>query len=452
MVRILDHGAATTVIGPSATRRFDGESALLLRAVLDIHARPMSRRQLFEALAVYTGQAVDDLPAAPIDELVALLAQDGVLVAPPPPAVRPVLGRRVVLGISGAVAASDTPAVIRGLHAIGVEVRVALTRNAARMVSRAALEALTHQTVWTSMWQRGAPVPHIALAAWAEAVVICPASATTIARIAHGDASELVAAIAMAARAPVVIVPSMNEAMYVSPAVQDNLQQLREHGRYVAHPALGVELADAPADRLPMLGAAPPASAVIELVRHVLREVARAPENAHDWEQLWARTPAAQMPWYVQALEPAIVEALAACGRGRLLDVGTGDGVVAIAAADLGFQVTASDLAPSALGAARRRAGGRPILLVLDDITASRLDGEYDVIVDRGTLHVLSRERREVYAAAVRARLAPGGAILIVAHVAVGDELAALFPGCSVARGAETSLAGSAARLYVLRR
>src|SRR5262249_8596688 len=147
VVRIVDHGASTTVIGRDAVRRFDGDSAALLRAVLEIHARPVTRTQLFAELARRAGTAPAELPAQPIDELIALLEGDGVVVvaqAPSPlsPAIAAGL-RRVVLGISGAVAAVDAPAVLRGLQGTGCDVRVALTRNAARLVSRSALEALT---------------------------------------------------------------------------------------------------------------------------------------------------------------------------------------------------------------------------------------------------------------------------------------------------------------------
>src|SRR5678816_2580275 len=123
-------------------------------------------------------------------------------------------------------------------------------------------------------------------AEWADLVVVCPASATTVSRIATGDCSDLVAAIVAATRAPVVVVPSMNDAMYGSPAVAANLQTLRDHGRYVVHPALGVEVAHRPHARTAMLGPAPPAGAVLDIVRHLLRDVARPrlPDGAQGWE------------------------------------------------------------------------------------------------------------------------------------------------------------------------
>jgi 3-polyprenyl-4-hydroxybenzoate decarboxylase/SAM-dependent methyltransferase len=486
VVRIVDHGTSTTVIGPTAVRRFDGDSAALLRAVLEIHARPVARPELLAELAARAGTEHPlQLPAGPIDELVALLVSDGVLVTAPAPPVpsAPAGLRRVVLGISGAIAAIDAPAVIRSLHAAGCDVRVALTRAAARFVSRAALDALTHHAVWSSLWQRDAhaPVPHVSLAEWAELVLVYPASATTLSRIATGDCGDLVAAIVVATRAPVVVVPSMNDAMYESPAVKANLAVLRDHGRHVVHPALGIEVAHRPHARPQLLGPAPPAGAVIDIVRHLLRELAvrpRVPDTARGWEQLWASTPAERLPWHAEALDPPLAETITAHhvpGR-RLLDLGTGDGVVAIAAAQRGFRVTAIDVAPSALARARARAdqaGARAIVFVLDDITAPRIGGEYDassaaghgdgfdVAVDRGLLHGLPRDRWPAYAAGVTALVAAGGTLLLVAHEPgaqlgtqplAADELRALLPAFELVRTAPTTLAGAAARLFELTR
>jgi SAM-dependent methyltransferase/3-polyprenyl-4-hydroxybenzoate decarboxylase len=472
VVKIVDRGASTTVLGPELVRRFDGDSAALLRAVLEIHARPVGRGELFAELARRAGTPAGELPARPIDELVALLVEDGVLVAARPAPVPAGPPRRVVLGISGAVAAVDAPALVRGLQAAGCEVRVALTRDAGRLVSRAALEALTHHAVGTGLWQRagGAGVPHVELAEWAELVVVSPASATTLSRIATGDCSDLVAAIVAATRAPVVVVPSMNEAMYGSPAVQANLQVLRDHGRHVVHPAHGVEVAHAPRARRAMLGPAPPADAVVDIVRHLLGAAPhpRLPDGAHGWERLWATAAPRQLPWYADAPEPPLAEALAghaaraAPGR-RLIDLGTGDGVVAVAAARLGFEVTAVDIAPSALGRARDRAeaaGAPPIAFLLRDATApwpAALGGAFEVAVDRGLLHCLPVDQRAAYAAAVTARVAPGGALLVVAHgpgVELGthpvtaDELRALLPAFELVRAAPTALAGAPAQLF----
>jgi 3-polyprenyl-4-hydroxybenzoate decarboxylase len=485
VVRIVDHGGRTTVIGPEAARRFDGDSAALLRAVLEIHVRPVSRTRLLAELAARAGVTPAPAPPSqpeeptppsievePIDQLVALLVADGVLVTARKSPARPAgARRRVVLGISGAIASIDAPQVIRGLYAAGCDARVALTRSAAKLVSRAALDALTHHQVWGGLWQRSAelPVPHVNLAEWAELVLIYPASATTLSRIATGNCSDLVAAIATATRAPVVVVPSMNDAMYESPAVQANLAALRDHGHHVVHPALGVEVAHPPHARTSLLGPAPPPSAVLDIVRHLLRELAatpRVPATARGWEQLWATTPAEQLPWHTTALDAPLTAAITAHhapGR-RLVDLGTGDGVVATAAAQCGFHVTAIDIAPSALGAARDRADRaevQAIVFVLDDITAPRLDGRFDVAVDRGLLHSLSRDRWPAYAAGVDRLVAAGGALLVVAHppgtelgtyAVTAADLQALFAGFEIVRSVPTTLAGATAEVFELQR
>lgn len=469
IVKIVDHVDATVVLGPSGALRFDDTSAALVRAVLEIHARPTTRAALFAELAVRSG---GEVPAEPVDHLLALLERERVLVpvARAPAAAPPLPGRRVVLGISGAVAAVDAPALVRGLHALGCDVRIALTRTARRFVSVPALDALTHHRVWRGLWatQRPeAPVPHINLAEWAELVVVWPASATTLARIASGDCSDLVSAIAIATRAPVVLAPSMNDAMLGAPPVQDNLDRLRAHGRWIVHGSLGVEVAHRPEDRTPMFGPAAAPSAVIEIVRHLLTQVVPRPplpDDAAGWERLWSTTPEDQLPWTRDPLDPALVRALevaAAPGR-RLLDLGTGTGTLALAAARLGYRVTATELSATALGRARARAveADLPILFALDDVCASRLDGVFEVVVDRGVVHCLPPARRAAYASTIAAHTARGGTLLVVAHTAgelathpiTAAELAALLPGFEVAAVTPTTLSGGAAHLIELRR
>lgn len=452
VVRVVDRGDDTIVLA-KVTRVFSGDSAALVRAVLEICAHPVTREELIAELAACAGT---DVPEAPVDQLLAMLVEDQVLVEPRPAPAVPLV-RRVVLGITGAIAAVDAPALVRGLHALGCEVRVALSRSARRFVAPAALEAITHHPVLAGMFDARARVPHVELAEWAELVVICPASATTLARIAAGDCSDLVAAIACATRAPVVVVPSMNDAMYASPAVQRNLDTLRGDGRWVVHPALGVEVAHAPDRRRALLGPAPPAPAVLDVIRHVLAQQPPAvPRDAAGWEQLWAHV--ATPPWHADALEPPLADALAA-RTGRLVDLGCGDATVAIAAARRGFRVTATDVSPSALARARARAGELPILFALDDVTATRLDARFDVVVDRGLLHCLPREAWAGYARSVASLVAPGGALLVVAHQPGGaagttgptdDELVALLAGFELVRTAPAALSGRDAMMFEL--
>src|SRR5690606_19636047 len=107
-----------------------------------------------------------------------------------------------------------------------------------------------------------------------------------------------------------------------------------------------------------------------------------------------------------QALRPGV----------RALDVGTGLGVVAIELARRGGQVVATDVSTAALTRARERAGAAAIVWLRDDITDSRLLGEFELVVDRGCLHVLTPEQAQAYAAAVARLTAPGGVLLLKTH------------------------------------
>jgi SAM-dependent methyltransferase/3-polyprenyl-4-hydroxybenzoate decarboxylase len=468
IVRVIDHADSVTVISPSGTARtFTGDSAGFVRAVIEIHAKPVTGGQL---IAELSRRAEADVPANVVDEVIDLLVQDGVLVrhARAVPVTPVFASRRVVVCITGAIAAVDGPAIVRGLYALGCDVRIALTRAARKFVAVEALEAITHHQVWRGMWQRDArtPVPHINLAEWAELVLVCPASATSIARIASGDCSDLVSAIVAATRAPVVVVPSMNDGMFESPAVQDNLETLREHGRRIVHPAHGVEVAHDPHARRALLGPAPPPQVIIEIVRHVLAEIAphpRLPADPDAWERLWSTTATAHLPWHGDALDAPLAAALDArkvSGR-RLVDLGTGAGTVAIEAARRGFTVTATDVAPTALGRARERAGELPIVWVLDDVTACRLPGPFDVAVDRGLLHCLPRDRWPAYAAAVTNVIAPGGSLLLVAHEPGGElattpvtdaDVRGLLSSFELVRSVPSTLSNHGARLFELER
>jgi len=460
VVRVFDRGETTTVIGATGTRTFEGDSAALVRAVLEIHGTPCDRARLFAALAQASG---GEVPAAPVDQLVELLVADRVLIDVVAPKQKPASEpRRVVVAITGAIAAIDAPSLIRALQASGCVVRAAVSKTAKKLVSIAALEALTHHRVASGIWERRErqEVPHIELAEWAELVVVCPASATTIARIAHGECSDLVAAIAVATRAPVVIVPSMNDAMYASPPVQANLETLRGHGRVVVHPALGDEVAHAPDARRAMFGPAPPAGAIADIVRTVLAETPRKPllpTDAAGWERAWASN--APRPWRIDALDAPLAEAIARAGGTTLLDLGCGDGVVAIHAATHGLHVTATEISPTALGLARERAGTLPILFVLDDIRTTRLRERVDIAFDRGVLHGIARSDRAAYATAIERLVVR--TLIVIAHTAdvglgthpvTAADLEAMFPAWRIDRATATELAGKPATAFELRR
>jgi phosphopantothenoylcysteine decarboxylase/phosphopantothenate--cysteine ligase len=171
---------------------------------------------------------------------------------------------------------------VRLLLERGYDLRIMMTRTARRFVRTEALEALTHRKVYRGLWDRDAecPVPHINLAEWAGAVLIYPATATTVSRIARGDCSDLVAAVALATAAPVLLATSMNAGLSTSPPVRRNLEQLRSDGFAFVEPALGMALASQPERRNPILGPAPPPRVVADLLELMLRERDAAPSGA----------------------------------------------------------------------------------------------------------------------------------------------------------------------------
>jgi 3-polyprenyl-4-hydroxybenzoate decarboxylase len=274
--RIIEHGDEVVVLGQDGyARTLSGDSARLATAVLNYVTVPRTRAEIFAHLQTLTGSPVE--PAAVVSELLTLLCDSGVF-EPPRPEPEPCPApqrRRLVLGLCGAMAAVRAPELLLRLFARGFELEVAMTRAARRFVAPLGLQALTHREVHTSLWgssRRGVqeqPAPHIWLGDWAELMLVWPASATTLFRIAHGDCSDLVAAIAIAARVPVVLVPSMNLRMYSSPAVQRNLSQLRADGFYVVRPGRGFEVAQAPAARTLGYGPSTAVDAVAELARFV---------------------------------------------------------------------------------------------------------------------------------------------------------------------------------------
>ncbi|HEU0012559.1 MAG TPA: bifunctional phosphopantothenoylcysteine decarboxylase/phosphopantothenate--cysteine ligase CoaBC, partial [Longimicrobium sp.] len=152
---------------------------------------------------------------------------------------RPFAGRRVVLGVTGGIAAYKAVAVARDLALYGAEVDAVLSAGALEFVRPLSFEALTGRPAHTSMYPAGDPLLHIRLAREAAAVVVAPATANFISRAAAGMADDLLAAVLLATPAPVVVCPAMNDRMYAHPQTQANLERLREIGYRVAGPAVG---------------------------------------------------------------------------------------------------------------------------------------------------------------------------------------------------------------------
>lgn len=477
IVRIYDVGEITVLLAKDGRgHELAGDSARLARAVLAFLEVPHTRFEIFAHLESLVGGPIEH--AAVVEDLVAMLL--GVEAIEPATPVAPRAQRhgpafRVVVGLTGAVASMYAPSLVQALLDRHWQVRVAATAEALRFVSTDSLEALTHHRVVSDLWptDQALPVPHINLAEWADAVLVCPASATTIARLATGDYGSIVSAVALATRAPVMIVPSMNAAMYASPSVQRNLAQLVDDGVHVVHPVAGIEVADAPEERVPTLGAAPPSVVVVQLFDTMMRARAKrgelSPRGADDWDAVYRR-PADDLPWHRDALDDDMLAELqrVAPGPTSVLDVGTGLGTFAVECARLGHRVVATDLSPRALERARGLAPDALVVWLHDDVTTSRLQATFSVVVDRGCLHLLTTDEARAYAATLQRIVAPGGHVLLKtladttapsrgARAYDAARLLALF-GDAFAVDAEhaSTLPGPsetpAARLFVLRR
>jgi phosphopantothenoylcysteine decarboxylase/phosphopantothenate--cysteine ligase len=152
---------------------------------------------------------------------------------------RPFTGRRVLLGVTGGIAAYKSITVARELTLAGAEVDVVLTPSALEFVRPLSFEALTGRPVHTTPYVPGDPLAHIRLARDARVVVVAPATANFLARAAAGMADDLLASVLLATEAPVVLCPAMNDRMYAHPQTQANLHRLAEIGYRLAGPAVG---------------------------------------------------------------------------------------------------------------------------------------------------------------------------------------------------------------------
>ncbi len=147
--------------------------------------------------------------------------------------------RRVLLGVCGGIAAYKAAALCSALVQRGDEVDVVMTGSAARFIAPLTFAALSRRPVSTSAWDAPETIPHIALARSADVVAVVPATADTIARLALGMADDLLTAIALATRAPLVVAPAMNAEMYAHPATQAHLAVLRARGATIVPPGEG---------------------------------------------------------------------------------------------------------------------------------------------------------------------------------------------------------------------
>jgi phosphopantothenoylcysteine decarboxylase/phosphopantothenate--cysteine ligase len=149
--------------------------------------------------------------------------------------------RRVLVAVTGGIAAYKVPELVRALIRGGASVRCAMTAEAREFVSPMVLQSLTGHPVRSRLFDPSeeSEIDHIALADWAELVVVAPATANTLAKLAHGLADDLVSAVALASRAPILVAPAMNVNMWEHPATRQNLDTLRERGVSCVGPDVG---------------------------------------------------------------------------------------------------------------------------------------------------------------------------------------------------------------------
>ena len=151
------------------------------------------------------------------------------------------MNKRIILGVSGSIAAYKSPDIVRRLQDLGAEVRVILTSGGREFVSERSLQTVSKNKVHDNLWDSEAELSmgHIELAKWADVVIIAPASANTIAKLCHGKADDLLSTVILATNASVMVAPSMNQQMYSSLAMKDNLKLLQKRGVRIIDPGFG---------------------------------------------------------------------------------------------------------------------------------------------------------------------------------------------------------------------
>ncbi len=148
-------------------------------------------------------------------------------------------GRRIVLGVTGGIAAYKAVEVCRRLVDAGAHVVPVMTKGAEHFIGRTTLSALASEPVQTSLWDEASPIPHTRLGQTADLVLVVPATARLLGAYAAGLSTDLLTNTLLATRAPVIVCPAMHTEMWEHPAVQDNLATLRRRGVHVVEPDEG---------------------------------------------------------------------------------------------------------------------------------------------------------------------------------------------------------------------
>ncbi|PPT48698.1 bifunctional phosphopantothenoylcysteine decarboxylase/phosphopantothenate--cysteine ligase CoaBC [Xanthomonas arboricola] len=154
---------------------------------------------------------------------------------------RPLDGQRLLLCVGGGIAAYKSLELVRRLRDAGAQVQVAMTSGAQQFVTPLSFQALSGQPTRTTLWDSAAEqaMGHIELARWADQVIVAPATADLLARLAHGLADDLVSTLCLATTAPLTVAPAMNHRMWLHPATQANVATLSARGVRVVGPEDG---------------------------------------------------------------------------------------------------------------------------------------------------------------------------------------------------------------------
>jgi len=155
--------------------------------------------------------------------------------------VRVLAGKRVTLGVTGSIAAYKAVGLASALHQAGAIVDVAMTPDAQRFIQPLSFQAITHRPVFADLWAPGmeTDIAHVTLGSESEVIVVAPATANTLAKLAHGLADDPVSVTVLAARCPVVVAPAMDAGMYTHPATAANIAVLRTRGIRIVEPEEG---------------------------------------------------------------------------------------------------------------------------------------------------------------------------------------------------------------------
>src|ERR1700728_3880467 len=147
-------------------------------------------------------------------------------------------GKRILLGVTGGIAAYKSPDLVRRLRERGAEVQVVMTEAARQFVTPTTFQAVSGRSVRTDLWDAAAEAAmgHIELARWADVVLIAPATADFLARLATGQADDLLTTLCLATEAPVAVAPAMNHVMWSHAATRANVALLEQRGVRVIGP------------------------------------------------------------------------------------------------------------------------------------------------------------------------------------------------------------------------